>query len=765
VLLIVMSACGSESATTPAYPADDVAKAPVSVPVAELPAPIDGSSFAGNWEGILSCAGRDFPTRLELTAQEGQGLSGRWTIEPALGRGRYISPDGRSEIRARKLRGVVEPITGLATLEQEVDSPPLAIELLFSGGAALLAYQTCDFGLIMPAPAAPIDAIKSELVLLQQPVVIEASDQEGKCPADLENWIGLGLALPLDARGRRDLTPLWSAESTAPIFGEPVATLTAARRVAVRRALQGRCGVRGDRERNAIVDHLATITDLRSFRNSTFAARSRAVADAWLESRARPVLGADPVPGLEQGTANALSRIPRAFAFDRLFSELAGYNARDYANRLVAINETLAERRRLQDYLANMRSARFFKMQELWFAALARGDVDDEAATQVAMERLLPTAVAFAEAADDARRAREMAAWVAAVESNVLCNESTRRRCQEAAAIFTGRLDVLAAGFAALPAQELKALAQQEKTLPTLEALIASDRRIEQTYGYVLAYGAFPRHMDERADLRHALQRELEPALAAQLAAAGTTSALRELETRYFDAADLRHRPARHLRRLGEVYDQQQSGTRPFSGTDADDYLNALYNREFSTLARLDAELLAGVLPLYGFMASQIETLAGLMGGAGRPLQSAALELRSPSAATAVALRYLLAYGDRYAACLGPDAATVTFTERVDTVTRTSGGIELRRLQGVPVATHYRIKRAHLELFSDVFSRPETPGAGKNLETLLGLDGVTRLTDAVDAMMADYPCDAEAVKGFEQGLVAYYDERKRGWGR
>jgi hypothetical protein len=66
----------------------------------------------------------------------------------------------------------------------------------------------------VPAPVsvkealALIDAIKSALVLLQQPVVIEASDQEGKCPVDFENWIVLGLALPLDARGRRDLTPL-----------------------------------------------------------------------------------------------------------------------------------------------------------------------------------------------------------------------------------------------------------------------------------------------------------------------------------------------------------------------------------------------------------------------------------------------------------------------------------------------------------------------------------------------------------------------------
>jgi hypothetical protein len=80
----------------------------------------------------------------------------------------------------------------------------------------------------------------------------------------------------------------------------------------------------------------------------------------------------------------------------------------------------------------------------------------------------------------------------------------------------------------------------------------------------------------------------------------------------------------------------------------------------------------------------------------------------------------------------------VAFTERVDTVTRTGGGSELRRLPGVPVSTRCRIKRASGAFFGRV-SRPETPGAGKNLETLLGLDGVTLLTDAVDAMMVDRP--------------------------
>ena len=132
---------------------------------------------------------------------------------------------------------------------------------------------------------------------------------------------------------------------------------------------------------------------------------------------------------------------------------------------------------------------------------------------------------------------------------------------------------------------------------------------------------------------------------------------------------------------------------------------------------------------------------------------------------TAVALRYLLDYEDQYGSCLGGDAATVTFTERVDSVTRTSNGIELHRVRGVPVSTTYRIKREHLDLFQDVFSRPESPGADGMFEALFDLEGVNQLNDAVGELMDEHRCDSEVVQGFERGLLAYYADRKRQWGR
>lgn len=766
LLLVAITACGAK----PAVEADErdamaTNTSPSPRPEA-LVSPIAPADIQGRWEGILSCAGRDFPTTLILSADGTQTLNASWTVEPAMGRSSYISPDGSTAITDRGLRGDIDPVTGFASLQENGStSRPLVLELLIQTDGALMSYQRCDFGILMPAPSQAVDDLRNEFEVIQQRVVIDTADQQGACPNELEQWIEAGLALPLDEWGRGDTTPLWSAEVTAPIFGQPVATLDAARRVEIQRALQGRCGVPGDRRRNAIVSSLARITDYRTFRNDALIAHSRALAKSWLKSRAEPLLEADPAPALEPNSSTALSEVPRRFAFGRLFTDDPAYDARVYAEEAVALNDRLMERRRLADYLDNMRGARFFKLQELWAAALLRRDIDDQAATGVAAERLLPTAEAYAEQVLDARNARAMADWVAVVEAGVLCDEPTRGTCQAAANLFSRRLNSLADEFAADSALELEILSRKDSTLATLAALIAGDRKLEQTYGSVLDFGAFPKHLQDRTVLRHSLQRDLESALAEQLRAARTTSALNAIQGRYFATSDLRTRPKRHLSRLGEVLDEQLSETRPFVATGADDYLNALYNREFSTLASLDAELLSGVLPVYRFMASQVNALAILLGASGQPLRSTSRELSNPSAATAVALRYLLDYDERYASCLGADAATITFTEQIDTVTRTAGGIELGRIQGVPVSTHYRIKRAHLELFADVFSGPEKPGSERVFEALFGQQGVTRLADAVRKLMAEHDCDSEAVQGFERGLLAYYADRKRRWGR
>ncbi|WP_027948626.1 hypothetical protein [Haliea salexigens] len=755
--ILMLSACTADSDISggPAHPAE----------ATDIVAPLGVDAIAGDWQGVLSCGGRDFPVSLAVAPLDDNQLEVRWTVESALGRQGYVSPDGRTEIKDRLLQGEHDPITGHAAVLEQVQLRPLALQLLFGDDIALLGYQRCDLGLLQRAPANALSELQNELVLIQEPVVISAEDQQGECPKELQAWIQAGLDLPLDSNGRGDTSALWTAAVTQPIFGKPVAKLGAQQRIELRRALAGRCMVSGDRRQKAVVSALMHITDYRSFRDGRLIQLAQPLAQAWLADRAQPLLQTVPLPLLSQTTSQALGRIPHTFNFDRMLAGTAGYDARTYAQQMVAVNDALAARRREQDYLDNMRNARFFTLLELWQAALAREDIADAPTEALVTAELVSKAEAHIHQAATARDAAQMADWVAGVEAGLVCSEETQEACADAAELFTEGLQVLANQFAKDEASALATLGDQTPTLQNLAALVAKNGVLLRTYGLAVRYGDFPEVLEDYQALRFDWQRELEEALTAQLTAARTTSTLTALDARYFAASDLTARAERHLKRLGKVYDQQLSGSRPFVDTGADAYLNALYNQEFATLARMDAELLSAVAPVFRFMAQQINAISGLLGNAGRPLSSAARELNTPSAVTAVALRYLLDFEDQYAACLGPDAATITFTERVDSVTRTGNGIELSRIRGVPVSTTYRIKREHLDVFQDVFSRPESPGAEGVFEALFGLQKVNDLTHAVTELMDQHRCDSEAVQGFEKGLLAYYANRKGLWGR
>jgi hypothetical protein len=755
--VLMLSACTADS--------DISGREESSAEATEIVAPLRVQTLAGDWQGLLSCAGRDFPVSLAVEPLDDNQLEVSWTVESALGRLGYVSPDGRTEIKDRLLLGEHDPITGHATVQENVQQRPLALQLLFGDDFALLGYQRCDLGLLQRAPANALSELQNELVLIQEPVVISAEDQQGECPRELQAWIQAGLDLPLDSNGRGDTSALWTAAVTQPIFGKPVAELGAQQRIELRRTLAGRCMVGGDRRQKAVVSALMHITDYRSFRDGRLIQLAQPLAQAWLADRAQPLLQTVPLPLLSQTTSQALGRIPHMFNFDRMLAGTASYDARTYAQQMVAVNDALAARRREQDYLDNMRNARFFKLLELWQAALVRDDIADTPVEALVAAELVSKAEAHILEAATAKDAAHMADWVAAVDAELVCSKTTQKACAQAADLFADRLEALADQFATDEFRTLATLEDEAPTLQNLASLVAANAVLLRTYGRTVTYGDFPDVLEDYQSLRFDWQRELEEVLAAQLTAARTTSALTALDARYFAASDLTARAERHLKRLGKVYDHQLSGSRPFVDTGADAYLNALYNQEFATLARMDAELLSGVAPVFRFMAQQINAISGLLGNAGRPLSSAARELNTPSAVTAVALRYLLDYEDQYAACLGPDAATITFTERVDSVTRTGNGIELSRIRGVPVSTTYRIKPAHLDVFQDVFSRPESPGAEGVFEALFGLQGVNDLTNAVTELMDQHRCDSEAVQGFEKGLLAYYANRKGLWGR
>ncbi|MEO0365231.1 MAG: hypothetical protein AAF265_07010 [Pseudomonadota bacterium] len=753
-LAVFFSACGAESA-----------QQGTAVDVKDVVDVLPTKKVVGDWQGLLSCAGRDFPTRIAVNALENDQLEVRWTVTPALGRRNYISPDGRSEITDRVLTGEYDSVTGRASVRESISRRPLQLDILFGKETVLLSHQRCDFGVLQRPPADAIADLQSELLAIQEEIVIGIEDQQGECPRELQEWIHVGLELPLDRLGRGDTSALWTDEVTRPIFGEPVAGFRAQRRREIRRALAGRCMVRRDPRQQAVVRALMGITDYRAFRDGRFIELAGPVAEDWVARRALPLLTSESLPELSNVSSQALSRVPRTFNFDRLLADSSVYDSQSYAQQTVALNEAMMARRAEEDFLGNMRDARLFHMLDLWQAALVRDDIRDAPANTLIEEVLIDKAVEYSRAADTARDAVKMAGWVSSVDEELACSEAQQDTCSEAAERLRDRLDELADKFAETEQTAFVALEDEDTSLQNLSRLVEMHNALVRKYGRVLEYGDFRDLMEDFEDLRFDWQRDQEAALAQQLASARTTSALTALDQRYFASSDLATRPERHLKRLGKVYDEQLTGTRPFAGTGSDAYLNALYNREFNALARMDAELLSGVAPMFQFMAQQINSVSDILGAAGRPLQSAARELNNPSAVTAVALRYLLNYEDQYESCLGADAITVTFTERVDTVTRTGSGIEVSRIRGVPVSTTYRIKREHADLFEDVFSKPKSSGADGMLEALFGLQGVSQLTDAVEELMDEHRCDSDEVRGFEQGLLAYYANRKRQWGR
>ncbi|MBP70666.1 MAG: hypothetical protein CME41_12090, partial [Haliea sp.] len=175
--VLMLSACTADS--------DISGRGESSAEATEIVAPLRVQTLAGDWQGLLSCAGRDFPVSLAVEPLDDNQLEVTWTVESALGRQGYVSPDGRTEIKDRLLLGEHDPITGHATVQENVQQRPLALQLLFGDDFALLGYQRCDLGLLQRAPANALSELQNELVLIQEPVVISAEDQQGECPREL----------------------------------------------------------------------------------------------------------------------------------------------------------------------------------------------------------------------------------------------------------------------------------------------------------------------------------------------------------------------------------------------------------------------------------------------------------------------------------------------------------------------------------------------------------------------------------------------------
>jgi hypothetical protein len=714
---------------------------------------------------MASCAGRDFPLRLAFAGADAASFTATVGFEEALNSRGDASPRGYPPETV--MIGERYPQAGTLELRAGDGGRGAAtVSLLLTprADAAIAALGGCEFAVLAPAASGhPVLGLREELDTLRDRPVLTEADMSGACPAQLESWIAKGLALPLDAWGRGDSSALWSDETAREIFGKPWSEIGAAERNRYYRALMGRCGERGNRRRGGIITQLARLTDYREFRDARLRAMTVEVMRRWrdgLDDLLAAAAAGAPVP-LED--ARAVRSIPHRFAFAD--ARGAAHDAPALDGETQQLLQSALARQHNLDALADLDGAAgdFLRLTAFYERALVDPQVDVAAATRRFAALLPGASEEFATSAATPAAARSMAGWLADWPQRDACRAALEAACRATQRHFEQRLETLAEAWAETEKAKQRTLAAGDASLALLASGVEWYAEVDARYGAVLERAALAELRDDARAWLASLQAELETPLLAEIHSADSTPQLRAIEARFFAPGDLQRR---ELRRVRKAIDERVAAARPFADTGADDYLNALYNRDFAALRQLDAGYLAGVRTAFGFMAQQVAMFDALAaaGTGKRPFAAVVNELLSPSALRAAAVTYLVNYEDDYGSCLDSTAVEFTFTERTDRVTRDGSGFELSRIEGVTSSTHYRVKRSLAGLFRDSFSRPPEAGGERIYRVLFGDDGVNRVTGAIRRVMRDFDCDALEVQRLEAGMVAYQAELHRRWG-
>ncbi|MBI1392880.1 MAG: hypothetical protein GC152_09090 [Alphaproteobacteria bacterium] len=728
------------------------------------------SGIDGDYVGLIGCQGRDFPIRVSMSDAESGGLAATLTTEAEVNGSKLASPWNRDvvdmQMSSRRYGAV-----GLLDLSETRGGPRgVGVSALFADSAdgAILSADRCEHGFIVPARGVDIvDRAIAELRAIGDQPAITTEDQARPCPANLERWIEAGLALPLDDWGRGDSDGLWRDELVRAVFGKSLVELTADERQAARLSLTASCGVRGDRKRGSVIRLLMAITDFREFRAAQYAAVERPIAQYWLAAM-KPVVdnpsGIDPLAFAQARTAPRRFRIAELLA--RSGESAAAFDMAAFDADLDAAMAVAAASQAEDLFFAEMTAAAkdFRQLSAYLERALSDAGIDDERATGVFNDSAKEAAKSFAAGANTLSEASFMGEWIAAYRSGVACAGAQTAACRAVEKTFDDRLSDLAADFAAAASERVATASAHADDLPGLADLVRETAALEDAYRGLFGYPALSRAQNAWTRQRREVQRRLGERIVAALDAAVTAPEISEIAGLYFGEGDLGEPGSR---RVAALIDKKLSATTPFIRTGADDYLNAIYNEDFAALRRLDRQAMSGLAPAYSFMAGQIEAMAQLTDAlAGRELNvlmPAARELREPSAIKAVAIKYLLNFEDSYAKCLGDDAITFRFTERVDTVTTDRYGVELSRIEGVTTNEFYKVKKDLAPLFRATFARSADEGIGRALDRIFNDDGVVRLTDGVRTMMKEVDCASPEIARFEQGLNAYHAERTKYW--
>jgi hypothetical protein len=754
LVLLVCTACGSNEQATASTPDTET-----------------NVSFVGDWSGLIGCRGRDFPIDIAIRDSGGSGLSAAVTIAPALSHARVASPWNRAVDGAPFAVTADDGLRLISLVEEGGGRRGIRLDVMASDDAAqaVLASTDCEHGVLFGGTnaAAALAELRAEFAAIREPLVITQDDQAKACPDHLRRWIDVGMAAPLDDWGRGDATSLWKDDTTTQVFGKPLDRLSAEERRAARLALTASCGERGNRKQLAIINLLSRITDERSFRAQHYDRVKRAVVNEWVR-HVDGMLAAD--APLNGDAASAAMRAPLRFDFVALGPLDNGevFDGQAFAERLKPALDAAHARAHEASFLDLMasRAGRFRELVANYEDARRDERIADDKARAIFEANIVAAAESFAAAADDLRNAAEMRDWIAGVDAGLACGRPPSAACTRARGVFDDRLTRLASEFAARLTDELGQFDDTPPSLDLLSHTVERGRAIDAQYAGLFDYGKLGAAKAAWDRKRWSLQDRLARQIREEFEPLALSSEITRLRQAYYSGTDLDRRKARPVAAL---ISEKMRDTTPFNGTGADDYLNALYNQDFPTLAALDQQATAGLRPTFAFLARQIaaydaiaDAMLGRPTGVFAPIVG---ELMNPSAVTPVAMTYLLAFEEAFPDCLGADAVTFSFSERTDTVKRNAFGTELYRIQGVTITEHYRVKRELAPLFREVFSKPDDSGVGTAFDRMFNDGGITRLTGGVRTMMKSADCQSPEIARLESGLRAYYGNRRDAWSR
>lgn len=729
-----------------------------------LSTPAKRLSLVGEWSGLLYCGGRDFPIEISIDSPETAGIA----IAPMIGKEAMKTPL-RMTYSAAQAKLSVQDDTRSFYLKTE--PTPESVSLQITGildpqttDMALIhpfemrgkrRARACDFGVIARNDAVnTLEHMKTVLTALygrRKPVLNQ------DCPPAYKAWLDDAVTT-FNANPRMlDISASLHGQIFERTFGVPYAQADAQTLEEAGRIMAGSCVLKS----GALEDRTQKIYEMRiasslyghkSYQAYRHAALKRDIGGNWLEWISAEVGRKAPVSRLNLASAAA---VPRTFQFAALGLDTDQSLARD----ILSYSAELGEDGRIIDFLQTIEGVKDdFKglLAKHQIAQMNEG-YDANIAAQALDDYLLPAAKTYTQGARDVRSAVYMATWAKAQSSGAACPAQTPGICAKAAKLFEAAARQAAEAFIGTVETETQALYAKNSKLPGLRSSIAAEAAVQGQYGVLFESEAFEDVREDLTERRHTLQKRLRKDLVRLAQASNTAPQLNGIKTAYFLADDLKQSAMKEV--LAAINETLES-TSPFKDMFGAEYFNALYNRDFQELRRLDTYYMQSIRPLMDFGSQQAAAFGPLLdaisgspeGTTQRDIQRSVANL---SALYPILGTYLVQYQNAYKSCLAASAVTYRISKRTDMVTTDGFGREIRRTRGWTQDDDYTINKEFAQNFDQLFGTATSSGSEQLFDMFLNDGRITRLRSTVSTVMGKYKCSSNTIQQLERGMLAY----------